>query len=114
MTVAVTGVTGTEVEVGVASTYQRLATVPVVSGTATATVTIPSTLSPGVHHLQVRDAAGVVLAQVEIRVAGAALATTGADLAAPVTTAVLLVALGAAAVVVATRRRAAGGRHVTR
>lgn len=110
VTVTVTAVAGSQVEVGVASTYQRLATVPVVGGTATATVTIPTTLSPGLHHLQVRDATGVVLAQVEIRVAGASLATTGADLAAPLATGVLLLLLGGAAVVVATRRRARAGR----
>lgn len=109
--VTVTGVNGTQVEIGIASTYQRLATVPVSNGTATVTVTVPTTLAAGLHHLQVRDATGAVLAQVEIRVAGSALATTGADLAVPVALASALLALGLAADVVAARRRGGTGRR---
>jgi arabinogalactan endo-1,4-beta-galactosidase len=114
VTVTATGVTGAQVEVGIASTYRRLAVVPVVDGTATVTVTVPTDLAPGVHHLQLRDLSGTVLAQVEIVVQGAALAATGADVAAPVTLAALLVMLGAAAVVVAARRGRTRARHVIR
>ncbi|GCE75535.1 hypothetical protein CBZ_05910 [Cellulomonas biazotea] len=106
--------TGAQVEVGIASTYRRLAVVPVVDGTATVTVTVPTDLAPGVHHLQLRDLSGTVLAQVEIVVQGAALAATGDDVAAPVTLAALLVMLGAAAVVVAARRGRTRARHAIR
>ncbi|RMI06697.1 glycosyl hydrolase 53 family protein [Cellulomonas triticagri] len=81
VTLTLAGLPGEQVEVGVASVYQRLATVGLVDGGATVTVTIPADLAPGLHHLQVRDATGAVLVEVPITVlaaGGGALAATGA------------------------------------
>lgn len=75
VTISVTGLDLSEVEIGIASTYQRLATVAVTHGAATATVRIPATLEAGTHHLQVRDAAGAILAQAEIIVTAAPVIT---------------------------------------
>ncbi len=104
VTVTVHGLTVDAVEIGVASTYQRLAVVAVTDGTATATVTIPADLAPGTHHLQVRDASGTVLAQWELQVLAAALATTGASVALGAGLALALLAAGTGAVLVARRR----------
>ncbi|GIG21322.1 arabinogalactan endo-beta-1,4-galactanase [Cellulomonas chitinilytica] len=112
VTITATGLTVTEVEVGVASTYQKLATVPVVNGTATATVTLPANLPAGVHHVQLRNVTtGEVLAQVEITVTAASsgtLAATGAQIEGILALAGVLVLAGTAAVAVR-RRRLSGG-----
>lgn len=97
----------------IASTYQRLATVPVVDGTATATVTIPTNLPAGIHHLQIRNAAGEVLAQTEITVTSASsgtLATTGAQVEGVLALAGALVLAGTAAFAVRRRLRGATTR----
>ncbi|WP_062212775.1 glycosyl hydrolase 53 family protein [Demequina oxidasica] len=103
-----TGLTGDEVEVGIASTYQQLATAQVVNGEATVTVTIPMNLEPGVHHLQAYDDANSLIAEYEITVVAAAddtadapvstdddaLSTTGTDAAVMVAIALALLAAG--------------------
>lgn len=76
VTLTLAGVPGERAEVGIASTYQRLAEVALVDGAATVTVTIPTDLAPGVHHLQVRDQNGALLAEIPITVLGT-LAATG-------------------------------------
>ena len=113
VTITATGLTDAQVEVGIASTYQRLATVPVVDGTATATVTIPTNLPAGIHHLQIRNAAGEVLAQTEITVTSASsgtLATTGAQVEGVLALAGALVLAGTAAFAVRRRLRGATTR----
>lgn len=72
VTVRVTNLDLPTIEIGIASTYQRLATATVIDGAASATVRIPATLEAGIHHIQVRDLSGTVLAEAEIRVAAAA------------------------------------------
>ena len=107
VTVTVTGLALDTVEVGIASAYQRLAVVPVVDGTASVRVTIPASLTPGLHHLQVLDASGAVLAEVAVEVAsdGAArLGDTGASVVAGAVLALALLGAGTGAVVVARRR----------
>lgn len=98
VTVTLTGMPGTQVEIGVASVYRRLTTAPVVDGTARATVTIPRDLTAGTHHLQARDATGRVLAELPITVVAAAgsgaLAWTGAEIGAGLGLALGLLALG--------------------
>ena len=79
VTVRVEGVDLPEVEIGITSTYQRLATVAVVDGAASAAVQIPVTLEAGTHHIQVRDADGAVLAQAAILVAAAPTDTPGTE-----------------------------------
>ena len=136
VTVRVTNLDLPEIEIGIASTYQRLATATVIDGAATATVRIPSTLAAGTHHIQVRDLSGTVLAEAEIRVVAAAtppaaaapapgdtvtvtgpstsantaapgqLGATGANVITVVMAATLLLAAGTA--LVARRRRAVG------
>lgn len=111
VTITVTGVTGTAVEFGVQSEYQRLATAPVVDGTATATVTIPTNLEPGTHHLVARDGDGTVLAQVEITVLAAdagddQLSRTGVSSLMPVAVAALLLTMGLVLAVRARRQQA--------
>lgn len=120
VTLTVTGVTVPTVEFGVASTYRKLATATVVAGGASATVTIPLGLEPGLHHLQVRDLEGNILVQHPITVlaaAGAApgtgagggeLPATGFDGAWQVTVAGVLIALGGALIVVRRRRAVEG------
>ena len=114
VTLTLTGLPGEQVEVGVASVYQRLATVGLVDGGATVTVTIPADLAPGLHHLQVRDAAGAVLLALPITVlaadgadaASGGLAATGAA-GAGLALATALALVGAGALLVTRRRRAA-------
>lgn len=129
VTLGVTGLDLPEVEFGIASTYQRLASAAVVDGAASATVRIPATLEAGAHHLQVRDASGAILAQAAITVTAAApdaatpsgtsasttgsggtagsstaqLATTGTTVMATALAGVLLIAAGT--LIVARRRR---------
>lgn len=106
--VSVTGLTVPQVEIGVASTYRALASVAVVGGAASATVTIPADLAPGLHHIQVRDAAGNILAAQELRVL--ALGDTGVDdgvLRTLMLGAALLLAAGTALALGARRRRSA-------
>jgi arabinogalactan endo-1,4-beta-galactosidase len=110
VTLTLTGLPGEQVEVGVASVYQRLASVRLVDGAATVTVTIPADLAPGLHHLQVRDENGAVLLALPITVLAAApgggvLATTGVTVTGLVVAAAL--ALAAGGVVLLVRRRAA-------
>jgi LPXTG-motif cell wall-anchored protein len=84
-----------EVEIGVASTFRALARAAVTDGTVTATVTLPTDLAPGVHHVQVRALDGTVLAQARIVVLGdGSLAATGADPAGAALLAALLLAAG--------------------
>lgn len=73
VTLTLAGVPGTEVEVGIASVYRRLATAPVTGGAARVDVTVPADLEAGEHHLQARAADGRVLAELAVTVlAGAA------------------------------------------
>lgn len=90
-------------EIGVASTYQKLANVTLGSGEVTVQVTLPESLEPGMHHIQVRTTEGEVLAEAEIEVL-AELPQTGADPAIMVLLTVSLLAAGAALV----RRRMGG------
>ncbi|WP_082105257.1 glycosyl hydrolase 53 family protein [Demequina subtropica] len=92
---------GDRIEIGVASTYRKLADAAVVDGAATATVTIPSDLVAGTHHVRVLDADGALLAEVEIEVLAAeavdgVLSSTGAELLPLVGGALALLALGGA------------------
>lgn len=114
VTLTLAGLPGDRVEVGVASVYRRLADVALVGGAATVTVTVPGDLAPGLHHLQVRDAAGTVLLALPITVlaaeggapGGAPLASTGSSGAGAVAAlAVALVAGGAALLVRRSRSR---------
>jgi len=68
ITVQIAGVNESQVEVGVASRFIRLATVTLDGGSGTAVITIPSRLRPGVHYVQVRNLAGDVLVQEAITV----------------------------------------------
>ncbi|WP_066461992.1 glycosyl hydrolase 53 family protein [Sanguibacter suarezii] len=86
VTVSVTGLDLPEIEIGVASSYQRLATVPVTDGAATATVRIPATLTAGTHHIQVRDLTGTILASAQIQVLPAATPPAGPGPAGSVST----------------------------
>lgn len=114
VTLALTGMPGERVEVGIASVYQRLATAGLVAGAATVTVTIPADLAPGLHHLQVRDAAGTVLLALPVTVlaadggtaASGRLAATGAA-GAGLALATALALVGSGAVLLTRRRRAA-------
>lgn len=109
VTVSATGLPAGTVEIGVASTYRALAQVAVTDGAATTTVTLPTTLAAGVHHVQVRDLAGTVLAQAELRVVGAdagRLSETGATAGPLVGLATGLLVAGAGAVLLARRRSA--------
>ncbi|MEP7763599.1 glycosyl hydrolase 53 family protein [Sanguibacter sp. 25GB23B1] len=127
VTVRVTGLDVPEIEVGIASEYQRLGSAVVTDGSASVTVAIPATLAAGVHHLQVRGPDGVLLAQAEVTVtatapvAGAAvpssttgtsgsLARTGAEIGAILAVAAVLVGAGAALLVL--RRRRTGAEPV--
>ncbi|PKQ25376.1 MAG: hypothetical protein CVT64_10265 [Actinobacteria bacterium HGW-Actinobacteria-4] len=97
VTVTVSGLDELEVEIGVASTYQALATAPVVWGAATASITIPMSITPGIHHIQVRDMASNILAQYEINVlaaSGGGLASTGATVSLLMVLALALIAIG--------------------
>jgi arabinogalactan endo-1,4-beta-galactosidase len=108
LTVTVRGATVPEIEIGVASTYRALARAAVTDGTATARVTIPADLAPGLHHVQVRAPDGTLLAQVEIAVlGGGSLADTGSEPAAVAGVAALLLAAGAG--LLAMRRRTRRG-----
>ena len=110
VTVTASGLTVGEVEIGVASTYRALARAAVTDGSVTATVTLPTDLTPGVHHVQVRSLDGAVLAQVRIVVLGdGSLAATGADPAGAVLLSALLLATGGA-LVLARRHRARATR----
>ncbi|WP_084038184.1 glycosyl hydrolase 53 family protein [Demequina sp. NBRC 110053] len=108
VTVTVAPVGGDTVELGIESEYQQLAVAPVVNASATATVTIPTTLEPGVHHLLALDEDGDVIASLEVTVVSASageMAQTGApDVALPLAIALALVALGGA-MAFASRRR---------
>jgi arabinogalactan endo-1,4-beta-galactosidase len=96
LTVTVHGLTVPEVEIGVASTYRALGRAAVTDGTATARVTVPADLAPGLHHVQVRSPDGTLLAQVGITVlGGGSLADTGSEPAAVAGIAALLLAAGA-------------------
>lgn len=111
VTITVTGATGTEVEFGVQSEYQRLATATVTDGAATATVTIPANLEPGTHHLLALDVDGTVLAEVEITVLAAdasdgELPRTGVSSLMPVAVAALLLTMGLGLAVRARRQGA--------
>ncbi|MFT4029747.1 MAG: glycosyl hydrolase 53 family protein [Protaetiibacter sp.] len=75
--VSVSGLDVDIVEIGVASSYRALATAVAEGGSASATVTIPADFEAGLHHIQVRDGDGVLLAEAELRVL--ALGDTGAD-----------------------------------
>ena len=112
ITMRLTGMPGDEVEVGIASTYQRLATASLVDGAATVTVTIPLDMEAGTHHLQVRDADGNILAQYEVTVVAEAgtdgsLSTTGVDGAASAMLLALALGLMTVGGVVLSRRRRA-------
>jgi arabinogalactan endo-1,4-beta-galactosidase len=105
LTVTLADVPGAQAEVGIASTYRRLALADLVDGGATLEVTVPTDLPAGVHHVQVRDARGEVLAQAPLTVTVAgALAVTGAGALLPLGAGLVLLAAGAA--FVAVRRRA--------
>ncbi len=105
LTVTVADVPGAHDEVGIASTYRRLALAGLVDGGATLEVTVPTDLPAGVHHVQVRDARGEVLAQAPLTVTAAGtLAVTGAGALLPLGAGLVLLAAGAA--FVAVRRRA--------
>ena len=108
VTLTLAHVPGAEAEVGIASTYRRLATVPLADGAATVTVTVPLDVTVGTHHLQVRDEDGALLAELPVTVlaAGGALASTGATVGLALAGAVAL--LGAGAGLVLVRRRARG------
>lgn len=101
---------GDQVEVGVASVYQRLGSTSVVDGAATVTVTIPWDLSAGAHHLQARDADGDVIVALPITVLAldddGALATTGVGVALALAAALALLSAGFGLSVL--RRRARG------
>lgn len=104
----VTGVSGENVEVGIASTYQKLATARVVDGSATASITIPVDIEAGVHHLRAYDDAGALIAEYELTVVvptddadnggdaeeGASLSATGVDAAMLGAVALALLAAG--------------------
>lgn len=111
VTLTLAGLPGERVEVGVASVYQRLADVALTDGAATVTVTVPADLTPGLHHLQVRDTTGAVLLALPITVLAAAdgggwLAATGtAGVGLALAAALALVAGGAVLLV---RRNRAG------
>lgn len=105
--VGVTGLDGhDEVEIGIASTYTRLAAVAVVDGAADAVVRVPADLAPGTHEIQVR-ADGVVLARADVVVVAASggLAATGSAVLPALLAGLAL--LGAGTVALAVRRRAA-------
>lgn len=79
VTATLADIPGDQAEVGLASVYQRLAGVTLVDGAAMVVVTVPAATTPGVHHLQVRDAGGALLAEAPLRVLDpGSLATTGA------------------------------------
>lgn len=116
VTVTVTALGVPEIEIGIASTYQKLTTAAVSNGTATATVTIPASLEAGTHHLQARDANGNVVAQLAIEVMAAAatftaptnatpaaLSSTGSD--AGILVALTALLLGSGVVILTIRRR---------
>jgi len=109
VTVTVHGLTVPEVEIGVASTYRALARATVTDGTVTATVTLPTDLEAGTHHIQVRTLDGTVLAQIAIVVLGdGPLAATGAVVGGVAGLAALLLA-GGAALLLARRRGVRSG-----
>ncbi|MFB9953722.1 glycosyl hydrolase 53 family protein [Cellulomonas denverensis] len=106
VTVTLAGVPGTEAEVGIASVYQRLASVGLVDGAGVVTVTVPA-LDPGQHHVQVRDASGTLLAQAPITVLDpGGLAVTGARPGPLLAVIAVLLAAGATAVLLRRRLRA--------
>lgn len=116
LSVALSKMPAGKFEIGIASTYQALASVDVVNGSAAATVTVPANIRPGVHHIQVRDSSGALLAQAAVTVVATAseagvvepkLSNTGSDIGLPITLAAVL--LGAALIVFYLRRRA---RHM--
>lgn len=82
LTVTAQGLDVAKVEIGIASTYRALATVDVTDGALRATVTIPADITPGEHHIQLRDG-DRILAElpVTVRAAAGALAATGQDTA---------------------------------
>lgn len=105
--VTVSGIDAERVQVGVASTFVSLATIALDSGAGSATVTIPASLTPGVHHLQVRTLAGEVLAEQEVLVTSDTLAFTGArGVSGALVVAIVLLAAGALLV---SRRSSRGG-----
>jgi len=99
------------VEVGVASTYQALASLPLVEGRGSVTVTLPATLEAGVHHIQVRDASGALLLEQEIQVRGLGglLGNTGVEPAGALAASALLLLTGAGLVLARRSLSAAGG-----
>lgn len=117
--VGLSGLDHTQVEVGVASTYQRLATAQLQGGSAVLAVTIPADIELGQHHLQVRDQDGNVLIQEPITVvseasgapgsAGEQLSRTGAEVLSLVVIALAL--LGAGVIALWTGRKR--GRELT-
>ena len=125
VTVRVSGLEVPEIEVGIASVYQRLGSAGVTDGSTSVTVIVPANLAAGIHHLQVRVPGGVLLAQAEVTVTAAAaaagpaasastpssttrasgpLARTGAEVGAVLAVAVVLVGAGAALVILRRRR----------
>jgi arabinoxylan arabinofuranohydrolase len=82
LTVTAQGLEVAKVEIGIASTYRALATADVTDGALRATVTIPADITPGEHHIQLRDG-DRILAElpVTVRAAAGALAATGQDTA---------------------------------
>ncbi|QNO38746.1 glycosyl hydrolase 53 family protein [Protaetiibacter sp. SSC-01] len=102
--VEVTGVDAPEIEIGIASTYRALATVPVVGGAASATVTVPSDIEPGLHHIQVR-VGGVVVAEQELRVLALGATGVAEDAGRWVVLAGAALLLGAGILLIERRRR---------
>lgn len=114
VTVTLADVPGEQAEVGIASEYRELALVALTDGAATVTVTVPTDLPAGVHHLQVRAADGTVLAALPITVlrADGTLAATGSSPALALAGGLVLLAAGAALTLL--HRRARGTSAGTR
>lgn len=109
LTVTLAHVPGDQAEVGIASTYRRLAVVGLDDGAASVVVTLPTDLAAGTHQVQVRGADGAVLAQAPLTVVtdGAGrLSDTGASVLVPLGIGLALLTAGAVLVVVRRRRTA--------
>ncbi|WP_082098939.1 glycosyl hydrolase 53 family protein [Demequina iriomotensis] len=108
VTVTVTGLEVESVEIGVASTYRKLADATAVDGTATATVTIPTDLEPGTHHVRVLDEEGTLLGELAFEVLAPEddgfLSSTGAEVLPILLGALLLLALGGSLSLMGARR----------